>query len=112
MRIDIKKSDMKKAVIITFRTHSEKFKSPYERSKFFRELHGWKQIVPREGKKYSYKREGLLDEIPHMKIADSVFIAAAEHMKKIKEFFNQWEEKVDFETMKIMCKKKQLMEMF
>jgi hypothetical protein len=108
------KNGMTRAVIITFRTHSERFESGYERNKFFRELHGWKQTIPSESgnKSYSYERKGLLDEIPHSKIADSVFMTALENMKRIEEFFDHWQKKVDYDMMEIMCKRKSLLESF
>ena len=95
----------RKAVLITFDTDSEKFESNYERNKFFRGLHGWKQIVPKENKKYVYQRKGLLDEVPHKKVSDSVFIIAMENMKIMMDFFDEWHEKVHYEMMEIMMEK-------
>lgn len=100
MRIEIRKNGS--AVIVTFDTQAEKFESDYERNKFFRELHGWNQVVPSGTKRYEYRRPGLLDEIPHVKVADSAFIVAMEHMKRVEEFFDAWSEKVECEMMKIM----------
>lgn len=111
MRIEIKRDAMAPAIIITFHTKSEKFDSDYERMKFFRGLHGWKQMVPKEHKKYIYRRRGLLDEVPHSKIADSVFMMALEHMKRVSDYFNEWEDKVDFEIMKVMVEKQRLLNM-
>ena len=108
MRVVIKKKGFETAVIISFRTNTEKFTSDYERSKFFRELHGWKQIIPKENKKYTYKRNGLLDEVPHIKIADSVFMVAMENMKRMMEFFDDWSDKVDCNMMEVMMNKKKL----
>lgn len=105
MRIDIRRG--KEALIITF--HSRSFDSGYERSKFFKELHGWKQVVPGEEKTYEYRRNGLLDEIPHVKIADSVFMVASEHARRMEEFFKQWEEQVDYDIMEIMVRNQKLM---
>ncbi|MDI6720921.1 MAG: hypothetical protein QMD85_00920 [Candidatus Aenigmarchaeota archaeon] len=91
----------KEAFIITFHT-TRRFDSDYERTKFFKELHGWKQIIPKEDKNYEYRRKGVLDDVSHMKIADSVFMIAAEHIRIMEEFFSQWEEKVEYEIMEIM----------
>lgn len=99
---------MKTAVIISFRTNRDEFESDYERSKFFRELYGWKQIVPKEEKKYFYRRNGIMDEIPHIKIADSVFIIAMKNMQKMMRFFDEWSNKVDYEMMEIMMKRDRL----
>jgi hypothetical protein len=100
MKIEIRGNGA--AVIITFDTQAKKFDSDYERNKFFRELHGWKQTVPSNGKRYEYRRPGLLDEIPHIRVADSAFIVAMEHMKRMEKFFKEWEDKVEYDMMKIM----------
>ena len=97
---------MRRRIIITFRTHAQNFDSKSERTKFFKELHGWEQSVPSGGRRYTYKREGLLDHIPHERIADSVFMTAMEHMKEIEQFFKKWEEKVDFDIMDVMLNKR------
>ena len=106
MKIVIKDKNLTQAVIITFHTNNERFDSGYERIKFFKELHGWKQTVPNGDKKYVYRRSGLLDEVPHVKLADSVFAVAMEHMKRMEQFFNEWEEKVDCEMLEIMMSKR------
>ncbi len=110
MRIEIRGNGCS-AVIITFDTKVEEFDSDYDRSKFFRGLHGWKQTVPSGEKKYLYHRSGLLDEVPHIKVADSAFIVAMENMKRVMEFFEDWENKVDYEIMQIMMPKSRLREL-
>ena len=100
MKIEIRNNGA--AVIITFDTQADKFDSDYERNKFFRELHGWNQVVPRGGKRYEYRRNGILDEVPHVRVADSAFIVALEHMKRMEDFFDSWHEKVHCEMMKVM----------
>ena len=92
----------KKAVLISFDVESDRFESPYERNKFFRCLWGWKQVVKKGEERYSYHREGLLNEIPHMKVDNSVFIVALEHMKKILKFFEEWSDKVAWRAFPIM----------
>jgi hypothetical protein len=109
MRIEIRRN-MRTAVIISFRTRKDEFESDYERSKFFRELYGWKQTVPKEEKKYFYRRNGIMDEIPHIKVADSVFIIAMKNMQRMMKFFDEWNEKVDYEIMEIMMRKNKLKE--
>ncbi|MFH1630628.1 MAG: hypothetical protein ABIA21_00185 [Candidatus Aenigmatarchaeota archaeon] len=101
VRIEIKKTGQK-VVIVTFDTRSDQFDSSYERNKFFRELHGWKQTVPHGEKRYSYHREGLLDGIPHMKISGSVFAVAHEHMRQVEAFFDQWQRKVEYDMIQVM----------
>ena len=110
MRIEIRGNGA--AVIITFDTQAKKFDSDYERNKFFRELHGWKQTVPSGGKRYEYRRPGILDEIPHIRVADSAFIVAMEHMKRMEQFFREWDDKVEYDMMKIMMQPETLKKLF
>ncbi len=96
------------AVLVSFHTVRERFDSEYERNKFFRELHGWEQIVPQASKRYVYRRRGILDEVPHIKVADSVFIVAAKHMQRMQNFFDQWEDKVHAEMMEVFVEREKL----
>ena len=104
MRVTIKRGS--EMVIITFRTKSKRFKSDYERNKFFRGLYGWKQTVPHNHKKYLYYRAGLLDEIEHEKIADSVLMVALKDMERIMNYFEEWHGKVECEAMEVFVRKK------
>jgi len=100
------------AVLITFSVRSGKFGSLYERNKFFRGLYGWKQIIRKEvfaGQKqrtrekvYSYRREGLLDEIPHEKVDQSSFIVPEEEVERVIKFFREWRDKVMWRCFKIL----------
>ncbi len=101
MKIKIRKNE-KTAILISFSTHSEKFKSNYERNKFFRGLYGWTQTIKGESCEYRYKREGLLNEIPHIKVDNSVFIVALKEMKKIINYMKEWENKIDYDFFKVM----------
>ncbi|MBI4163060.1 MAG: hypothetical protein HY513_05230 [Candidatus Aenigmarchaeota archaeon] len=122
MRIEIKRNvnrrtlgtsiSLKPVIIITFHTKPAAFDSDYDRSKFFRELHGWRQSVPKNDRTYTYRRRGLLDEVPHVKIADSVFMAALENMERIESFFEEWEKKVDFDIMEVMMQKNSIEKLF
>ena len=112
MRIEIKRGPLEPLIIITFHTKPAAFESDYERSKFFRELHGWRQSVPKNDRTYTYRRRGLLDEVPHVKIADSVFMTAFENMERIEKFFEEWEKKVDFDIMEVMMQKNNIERMF
>lgn len=109
MRIEIRRSTDGRAVIISFDTHTERFESANERNKFFRGLYGWEQIVPSGRKCYRYRRPGLLDDIPHMKISDSVFMVAEDHMKRVLEYFEQWREKVEFEMLEVMLENQRIL---
>jgi hypothetical protein len=107
MRIEIRRSDGK-AVIISFSTRSKRFESANERNKFFRGLYGWEQVVPGERKDYHYRRPGLLDDVPHMKISDSVFMIAADQMKRVLQYFEQWHEKVEFDMLEVMLENQRI----
>jgi hypothetical protein len=98
----------KKAVLITFTVKTERFDSVYERNKFFRMLYGWKQIIRKElvrkpkEKVYVYRRVGLLDEIPHVKVDQSSFIIPEKEFQKVFKFLKEWHDKVMFRTFKIL----------
>lgn len=98
----------KRVVLISFNTRGEKFKSAYERNKFFRGLYGWKQIIPKkEGRNYEYRRHGLLDEMPHIKVSDSTFIIPSKRIREVEDYFDKWAEKVmcDFFDIDMSLKK-------
>lgn len=92
----------KRAVLISYDTKKKRFKSLYERNKFYRGLFGFKQTVKKNGKKYKYSKEGLLDEIPHIKVEDSVFIVSKKHLKKLINYFEEWKGKVSYDTFKVI----------
>lgn len=89
-------------VLVTYDTVKDKFESSYERSKFYRGLFGFRQKVKQKQKTYSYQKEGLMDEIPHIKVDDSVFIIAQKHLKQLIDYFKGWGAGVDYETFKIV----------
>ena len=103
MRITIRRGT--ENVIITFRTRGN-FESDYERNKFFRGLYGWKQIVPKNDKRYLYHRAGLLDGIDHEKIADSVLMVAVKDMERVMRYFQQWNDKVECEAMEVFVRRR------
>ena len=92
----------RRVVLICFNTESGKFESNYERNKFFRGLYGWKQIIPKEKKTYTYEREGLLDEIPHKKVDQSSFFVEEDDFDTIMKFFKEWHDKVICKTFKVL----------
>ncbi|MDI6799011.1 MAG: hypothetical protein QMD12_03425 [Candidatus Aenigmarchaeota archaeon] len=101
----------KRAVLICFSVRSGRFESHYERNKFFRGLYGWKQMIRKEicagkpGKKekvYTYRREGLLDEMPHIKVDQSSFIVPEDEFEKITRFLKEWHDKVIWKTFKVL----------
>jgi hypothetical protein len=100
----------KRVVLISFSTKGKKFHTPTERNQFFRELYGWNQVVIKNGKRYDYSRNGILGDIPHLRIEDSVFMVPEDHLKEVNEYFNKWKEMVDFHMMKMMLLEKKLIE--
>lgn len=109
MRIEIRKKHA--AVLISFDTVRERFESASERNRFFWALHGRKQTIIKSEKRYEYMREGLLEEIPNIKVDNSVFIVAMEHMKRMMEFFDEWEDKVAVRTFPVLLDRKELKEL-
>jgi hypothetical protein len=93
---------MKRAVLICFSIESRKFRSNYERSKFFKALYGWKQVIPKRKKVYIYKREGLLDLVPHFKVDQSSFIIPKKFFDRIIEFLREWEDKVIWRSFEVL----------
>lgn len=108
MRIRIRKRGRNTAILMSFDTDSDKFESRTERNRFFSELHGRKQIITKNSGRYVYHREGLLTEIPHIKVDTSVFIIAMEHMKRMLQFFKEWEDKVELKTFPVLLDKTKL----
>jgi len=98
-------------VLICFSVNSQRFKSNYERNKFFRALYGWKQVIEKGGKRYVYERQGILDSVPHKKIDQSSFIVEAEDFERIERFFNKWRRKVVHNTFKVLLEKNILKEL-
>lgn len=91
----------KKAALISYDANSKQFESMYERNKFYRGLFGYKQTVRRNDKVYEYEKGGLLDEVPHIKVEDSVFIINRGHLDRLQAYFAEWEGKVDVKVFKI-----------
>ncbi len=103
MKIKINRNKSGKlAVLVSFNIHSEKFESNYERNKFFRGLYGWTQVIRKGHCEYRYHREGLLDEIPHIKVDNSVFIVALKEMERILKYMKEWEDKIDYELFRVL----------
>ena len=97
----------KKAVLISFSIMTKKFENKSERNKFYKELYGCKQIVKKKEKKYTYRREGLLDEIPHIKVDRSVFIIMKKHMDRMIKFLEEWEDKIKWNVFDVLLDEEQ-----
>lgn len=111
MKIEIKKKKGQTAILISFDTIKEKFESPSERNRFYWKLYGRRQVVIKKSRRYEYEREGLLEEIPHIKVANSVFIIALEHFKRMMKFFNEWEDKIELKTFPVILDKHEMEEL-
>jgi|SRR3989344_6182092 len=111
MQVRIKRNGNQTAVLISFDTKGEAFDSDYERNKFFSELHGRKQIVIKDGRRYEYYREGIMDDVPHLKIANSVFVIMQQHMKMMQQFFDGWEDKVMVKSFPVVLDRSELREL-
>ena len=92
----------KRGVLITFSIKTSKFRTPSEKTVFFRKLYGWKQVVPSEEKTYEYERPGILDEVPHEKVDQSSFIVPENRADEIMEFFEEWHNKVILKSFKVL----------
>ena len=74
-------------------------------------MYGWKQIITKkiirkkpktEKKVYTYRREGLLDEMPHRKVDQSSFIVPEDNFETIINFLEEWHDKVIWKSFKVL----------
>ncbi|TAL47091.1 hypothetical protein EPN87_03765 [archaeon] len=93
---------VKRGILFTFSVKTEKFKTPSERTTFFRKLYGWKQVVTNDEKTYEYERPGIIDDVPHEKVDQSSFIVPEHDIDEIMDFFEHWSNKVMFRTFKVL----------
>ena len=100
----------KEAALITYNTERKNFESVYERNKFYRGLFGYKQTVRKNGKEYEYEKNGLMDEIPHIRIDDSVFIAPTRYVSKVESYFDEWGQKVSKHIFTVIIEDEQIIE--
>lgn len=98
----MKMAEKKRAILITFTVNTSKFGSRSERNKFYKGLYGWKQIVKKEEKRYIYRREGLLDEMPHVRVDRSMFIVMKRHMDRIRRFLEEWGDKIKWDMFDVL----------
>jgi len=96
------------ASLVTYNTKREKFESMYERNQFYRGLFGYKQTVKRNGKEYKYEKDGLMDEIPNIRIDDSVFIIAKRNTDRIRDYFNEWENKISHHIFTVLIEEEHI----
>lgn len=101
MKITIKRRGTHEAILISFSTNNNRFSSSSERTKFFEELYGRRQIIKRERRVYEYNREGALPR-SHIKVDNSVFIIAMKHMQEMMNFFDEWKNKVQVKSFPVL----------
>ena len=92
----------RKGILVAFSIKAGMIKTGSEKSKFFKALYGWTQTVPKEKKTYSYYREGVLDEMPHVRVDQSSFIVPQENFDDIMDFFGEWTNKVMLKTFQVL----------
>lgn len=101
----------KEAILFSYDTMREKFDSLYDRNKFYRGLFGYKQTVRENGKIYRYEKKGLVNEMPHIKVEDSVIIVLKEDAEIFREYLEKWSRKVRYRTFKVILDEKDLKEL-
>ncbi len=92
----------KTGILFSYDTRREKFKSLYDRNKFYRGLFGYKQTVKENGKVYRYEKKGLVNSIPHIKVEDSVIIVLKDDAPCFKAYLDKWSGKVVYRTFKVV----------
>lgn len=107
MRIEVRKDGNSTAILISFDMDCSKFDSNYERNRFFRGLYGWDQVIRKNNNVYHYHREGVMNDVPHIKVDNSVFIVAMEEMQRILDYFNGWENKIHWKTFQVLLEPEQ-----
>ncbi len=100
----------KEADLLTYNTLKDRFDSVYERNKFYRGLFGYKQTVKKNGKKYEYEKDGLMDEIPNARIDDSVFIIAKKNTESVVEYFQDWGNKVSHHVFTVLVEDEEIIQ--
>jgi hypothetical protein len=97
------------ASLLTYSTEKKNFDSVYERNKFYRGLFGYKQTVKKNGKEYEYDKDGLMDEIPNIRIDDSVFIIAEKRTENVRDYFTKWEPKISYHIFTVMIEDQEIL---
>ncbi len=99
---------VRKAVLVSFSVRSDRFESDYERNKFYRKLYGWRQKIRKSYGDYEYYKEGLLDEIPFMKVDKSLFMISCSDLALIREYMDAWKRKVEYDVFDVVLTPQQI----
>lgn len=89
------------AVLFTYEAPLERFDSRSERNRFYRGLFGYRRTVRRNDRVYRYEKSGLMGDIPHIKVADSVFIIHRDNLQKVETYLDKWVGKVSYDVYRI-----------
>ncbi len=73
-------------ILVAFTLHSGKDNK--KSGAFTKALYG--QGTSSHYGKYSYRRPGLLDDIPHRRLIRGVFFIRSENTEKVEEFLKEW----------------------
>lgn len=98
------------ADLLTYNTKKERFESVYERNKFYRGLFGYTQTVKKDGKKYEYEKQGLMDRVPNTRIDDSVFILSKENTSLLLDYFRDWGAKVSHHVFTVLIEDEKILQ--
>lgn len=96
------------AALVTYETKRDRFDSRSERNKFYRGLFGYKRTVRRNDTVYKYDKDGLLDAVPHIKVADSVFLVKREDLNKFRQYFDRWSGKIETDLYRIKLENRRI----
>lgn len=103
-------SSREEASLLTYSTERDEFESVYERNKFYRGLFGYRQTVKKNGKEYNYEKKGVIDEVPSVRIDDSVFIIKKSFISKVEEYFSEWGDKVTYRLFTVLLDDEELIQ--
>lgn len=81
-----------KAVLVTYEAKRRNFESMHRRNQFYRGLFGYKQTVKRNGKRYEYDKDGLVDRTGVTRVDDSVIVAKKGCEEPVLEYMRDWEQ--------------------
>nr|EGQ40546.1 MAG: hypothetical protein J07AB56_12760 [Candidatus Nanosalinarum sp. J07AB56] len=81
-----------KAVLVTYEAKRKNFESMHRRNQFYRGLFGYKQTVKRNGKRYEYDKDGLVDVAGVTRVDDSVIVARRGCEEPVLDYMQDWQQ--------------------
>ncbi|MFB6190240.1 MAG: hypothetical protein ABEJ91_01580, partial [Candidatus Nanohaloarchaea archaeon] len=70
----------------------------------------YRQTVKKNGKKYEYEKDGLMDRIPNARIDDSVFIMKEKAVPEVREYFSKWGDKVSYHVFTVVLEDESILD--